>query len=145
MLEFLMKYFLNKQKLFNLMTYRVSSTKNIHDITSQIKPLCDTYNLALLHHYVYHEVVESKGFPIERKVYIYEVCQAKVAALVLTDEPDFAPFMPCRIAIYENNNHVDISTQNMKMMLETLKDNHELYTQTTTLFNTLKSLINTIK
>ena len=79
------------------------------------------------------------------KVYIYEICQAKVAALVLTDEPDFAPFMPCRIAIYENNNHVDISTQNMKMMLNTLKGNQELYTQTSTLFNALKSLINTIK
>lgn len=145
MLEFLMKYFLNKEKLFHLMTYRVSSTKNIHDITSQMQLLCDEYNLALLHHYVYHEVVEEKGFPIDRKVYIYEICQAKVAALVLTDEPDFAPFMPCRIAIYENNNHVDISTQNMQMMLNTLKGNQELYTQTSTLFNALKSLINTIK
>ena len=98
-----------------------------------------------MHDYVYHEVVKSKGFPIERKVYIYEVCQAKVASLVLTDEPSFAPFMPCRIAVYEEAGQVTISTQNMELMLDTLKGNTELYKQTSDLFGTLKSLMNEIK
>ena len=73
------------------------------------------------------------------------MCQAKVAALVLRDEPSFAPFMPCRIAIYEEAGQVTISTQNMEMMLDTLKDNTELYRQTDELFGTLKSLMNDIK
>lgn len=145
MLKFLMKYFIDKKSLFHLMTYTVKSEKHIEDIVDKVDALCAEHNLALLHHYVYHEVVKEKGFPIERKVYIYEVCQAKVAALVLTDEPDFAPFMPCRIAIYEKDNHIVISTQNMQMMLDTLKANKELHIQTNTLFKTLKSLMNTLK
>ena len=145
MLQVLMKYFINKKSLFNLVTYTVESEKDIEDIVTKVDALCTEHNLALLHKYIYHEVVEEKGFPIERKVYIYEVCQAKVAALVLTDEPDFAPFMPCRVAIYEKENHVVISTQNMRMMLDTLKDNKELYLQTSTLFETLKSLMNQLK
>jgi len=145
MLQVLMKYFINKKSLFKLMTYTIESKKSIEDIVTKVDALCDEYNLALLHQYIYHEVVKEKGFPIERKVYIYEVCQAKVAALVLTEEPDFAPFMPCRIAIYEKEDHNVISTQNMGMMLDTLKDNKELYLQTNMLFETLKSLMNDLK
>jgi len=144
-MKILMKLFMSKDKLFEMMTYKVQSSKNILEVIEKIEAACEKYKLALLHDYVYHEVVESKGFPIERKVYIYEVCQAKVAALVLTNEPSFAPFMPCRIAVYEEAGQVTISTQNMEMMLNTLKDNDELYRQTNELFGTLKSLMNHIK
>jgi len=145
MFQMLMKLFVSKEKLFGLMTYRVNSSKEIDKVIQKVEGACEKFKLALLHHYVYHEVVESKGFQIQRKVYIYEVCQAKVAAQVLTDEPSFAPFMPCRIAVYEEAGSVVISTQNMEMMLNTLKSNTELYTQTNELFETLKSLMNDIK
>lgn len=145
MMKILMKLFMSKEKLFEMMTYKVYSGKDISKVVEKVEAACGRYKFALLHDYVYHEVVESKGFPIERKVYIYEVCQAKVAALVLTDEPSFAPFMPCRVAIYEEAGQVTISTQNMEMMLDTLKANDELYRQTSELFKTLKSLMHEIK
>lgn len=145
MMKTLMKLFMSKEKLFEMMTYKVHSSKDISKVVEKVEAACEKYKFALLHDYVYHEVVESKGFPIERKVYIYEVCQAKVAALVLTDEPSFAPFMPCRVAVYEEAGQVTISTQNMEMMLDTLKDNEELYRQTNELFGTLKSLMHEIK
>ena len=145
MMKILMKLFMSKEKLFEMMTYKVYSGKDISKVVEKVEAACERYKFALLHDYVYHEVVESKGFPIERKVYIYEVCQAKVAALVLTDEPSFAPFMPCRVAVYEEAGQVTISTQNMELMLNTLKDNTELYRQTSELFKTLKSLMHEIK
>ena len=145
MIKMLMKLFVSKDKLFDMMTYRVQSIKGISKVIEKVEVACETHKLALLHDYIYHEVVESKGFPIKRKVYIYEVCQAQVAALVLTDEPSFAPFMPCRIAVYEEAGQVTISTQNMEMMLDTLKGNTELYAQTNALFKILKSLMHEIK
>lgn len=145
MLKILMKLFMSKDKLFEIMAYKVHSSKDILKVVERVEDACETYKFALLHDYVYHEVVESKGFPIERKVYIYEVCQAKVAALVLTDEPSMAPFMPCRIAIYEEAGQVTISTQNMDMIINKLRDNTELYKQTTELFGILKTLMNDIK
>ncbi|PHR55724.1 MAG: hypothetical protein COA44_09720 [Arcobacter sp.] len=145
MIKWLMKFFMNKEILFKMMTYKLSSNKKIEEIVGSFAPACQKYKFALLHDYVYHEVVESKGFPIERKVYIYEICQAKVAALVLTDEPDFAPFMPCRVALYEEGNKVSISTQNMQMILDTLGDNKVLQGQTSELFKHLKQLMNEIQ
>lgn len=145
MIKLLMKIFASKESMFNMMTYRVSTSSKIEDIVANVEKSCENNKFALLHNYVYHEVVKSKGFPIDRKVFIYEICVAKVAALVLTEEPSFAPFMPCRIAIYEENDSVVISTQNMDMVLDTLGKNSELFQSTSELFNNLKSLLNEIK
>lgn len=145
MLKALMKLFMSKNILFDMMTYRVYSNQDISSVVKKVQSACEKYNFALLHHYVYHEILESKGFAIKRKVYIYEVCQASVAALVLTNEPSAAPFMPCRIAIYEEGKEITISTQNMEMMLNTFKGNTQLYRETSEVFGTLKSLLNYIK
>jgi len=141
----LIKLFVSKQKLFELFTYTLTSSKDTEQIAKAVKEACDTYQFALLHDYVYHEVVASKGFPIQKKVFIFEVCQAKVAAMVLSEETRFAPFMPCRIAIYEDAGQSVISTQNMEMILNTLNKKSDLYKETNTLFDTLKSLMNSLK
>ena len=98
----------------------------------------------MLQTYVYHDIVESKGFPIDRKVYIYEICQAKTAAAMLTDFPHFAIFMPCKLAIYENNGETIISTMNMEIMLDAVNSNPELFKEATIMFNTLQSLMDEI-
>lgn len=145
MMKLLMKLFTSKDSMFDMMTYKVITSSKIEDIVANVEKSCENNKFALLHNYVYHEVVKSKGFPIDRKVFIYEICVAKVAALVLTEEPSFAPFMPCRIAIYEENGSVVISTQNMDMILDTLDKNSELFQSTSELFNNLKSLLTEIK
>jgi len=140
MINVLMKLFMSKSRLFDMMTYRVYSDQDISSVIQRVQDACQKHNFALLHDYVYHEILESKGFAIKRKVYIYEVCQASVAATVLTHEPNVAPFMPCRIAIYEEDKKVVISTQNMQMMLNTFKGNAQLYRETTEVFKTLQSV-----
>jgi len=133
--------FNDKEKLFDMMIYKIFTSKNIEKIADNVEKVCNENKFALLHHYVYHEVVKSKGFPIDRKVYIYEVCVAKVAALVLTEEPSFAAFMPCRIAVYEEGNQVVISTQNMEILLNTLDKESEMFLSTSELFKNLKLLM----
>jgi uncharacterized protein (DUF302 family) len=98
----------------------------------------------LLQTYVYHDIVESKGFPIKRKVFVYEICQAKTAAAMLTDFPHFSIFMPCKLAIYVDIGKTIISTMNMEIILKAVGSNQELYKEATTLFSTLKSLMNSL-
>ena len=62
----------------------------------------EKHKFSLLHTCNYHEIVESKGFPIDRKVYIFEICRTKTASVMLTDYPHFSIFIPCKLAIYEN-------------------------------------------
>lgn len=132
------------KKMIEMFTYEISSSLPIEVIREKVPAACEQKKFALLQTYVYHDIVESKGFPIDRKVYIYEICQAKTAAAMLTDFPHFAIFMPCKLAIYENNGETIISTMNMEIMLNAVKSSPELFKEATTLFNTLKSLMDSI-
>ena len=140
----MMQTIISPEKMIEMFTYKIISAQSIGNISEKVPSVCEKYKFALLQTYFYHEIVESKGFPIKRKVFIYEVCQAKTAAAMLTDFPHFSIFMPCKLAIYEDNGNTVISTMNMEMMLKAVSSNQELYKEATTLFNTLKSLMNSL-
>ena len=144
MIKQLVNAFMPAEKMIDMFIYKIVSNKSIEQIIEKVPAACEEKKFALLQTYVYHEIVESKGFPIERKVYIYEVCQANVAAVMLTDYPHFSIFMPCRISIYEDNGKVVISTMNMEIMLNAVRSNKELYREATSLFGTLQLLMKEI-
>ncbi len=127
-----------------MFTYKLISNQPIEQIAQKVPEACEQNKFALLQTYVYHEIVESKGFPIKRKVYIYEICQAKTAAAMLTDYPHFSIFMPCKIAMYEENGSVVISTMNMEIMLNAVTSTPNLYKDATTLFSTLKTMMQSL-
>ena len=68
MIKMLMKLFMSKKQLFDVMTYRVKSSKEILKVIDKMTAAFETHKFSLLHDYIYHEVLDSKGFPIERKV-----------------------------------------------------------------------------
>lgn len=144
MLNRLLKAFMPPEKMIEMFTYKIISKLPIEQIAEKVPAACEQNKFALLHTYVYHEIVESKGFPIKRKVYIYEICQAKTAATMLTDYPHFSIFMPCKLAIYEENGSTVISTMNMEIMLKAVNSNQELFNEATSLFNTLKTLMRSL-
>ncbi|MDP3148785.1 MAG: DUF302 domain-containing protein [Ignavibacteria bacterium] len=144
MFQKIMRAVMPSQKMIDMFTLKVISDQPIDIIAKKVQTECDNYKFALLTTYNYHEIVEAKGFPIKRKVFIYEICQAKTASLMLTDHPDFSIFMPCKLAIYEQDDKTVISTMNMEIMLNAVSSNQELYNNATTLFNTLKSMMNSL-
>ena len=132
------------EKMIEMFTYKIISNQPIEQISEKVPTAYEQNKFALLQTYVYHEIVESKGFPIKRKVYIYEVCQAKTAAAMLTDYPHFSIFMPCKLAIYEENGSTIISTMYMEIMLKAVNSNHDLYKEASSLFSTLKIVMDQI-
>ena len=144
MLQKMMQELMSPEKMIEMFTYKIKSTQSIGKISEKVPSACEKYKFALLQTYVYHEILESKGFPIKRKVFIYEICQAKTAAKMLTDFPHFSIFMPCKLAVYEDNGKTIISTMNMEIMLKAIDTNQELYNEATNLFNTLKLLMNSL-
>ncbi len=144
MLNKIMQALMPPEKMIEMFTYKIISTQSISKVSEKVPSACEKYKFSLLQTYVYQEILESKGFSIKRKVFIYEICQAKTAAAMLTDFPHFSIFMPCKLAIYEENGNTIISTMNMEIMLKAVGSNQELYKETTALFSTLKSLMNSL-
>jgi len=145
MLMKLMMALMPKKQMLEMFTIEFKSKRGIQSVIDDVEKACAEYGFAVLHHYNYHEVVASKGFPIDRQVYIYEVCQAKLASMMLTTNPHFAPFMPCRIAVYEEGDTTIISTQNMQMMIDLIQSQKELHTEAIKLFTALQNMMKKLK
>lgn len=92
---------------------------------------------SLLHFYDFLTLLDEKGFPIEYKAYTYEVCRASMASRMLTQHPIFSTLMPCRISTYEGQGKTYIATLDMQPMLESMKNNDDLYNDAKSLFNQL--------
>ena len=140
----MMQAFMPTKKMIEMFTLKIESNKSIEKIAEKVAIECENHKFVLLQTYIYHEIVENKGFPIKRKVYIYEICQAKTASLMLTSNPEFSIFMPCKLAIYENEGKTIISTMNMGIMLNAVKSNKILYKEATTVFDEMNSLMNSL-
>ena len=131
-------------KMIKMFTLKVESDLPIVQIAEKVEAACAAHNFALLQTYNYHQIVESKGFPIKRKTYIYDICQAKTASMMLTSNPEFSVFMPCTLSLYEENGKTIISTMNMEIMLKAVKSDKALFTEASNLFNAFKKMMNTL-
>jgi uncharacterized protein (DUF302 family) len=129
------------EKMMEMLMHQTASNLPAEQIAGQVEVACQKYSLALLQTYIYHEIVESKGFPIQRKVFVYNICQAKTASLMLTSNPEFSTFMPCTLSVYEAGDKTVLSTMNMGLMLEAIKSNEELYHQASNLFQSFKQMM----
>ena len=132
---------MQSEKMIEMIMHQTESKLTAEQIAGRVEAACNKYSLALLQTYVYHEIVESKGFPIQRKVFVYNICQAKTASMMLTTNPEFSTFMPCTLSVYEAGDKTVLSTMNMGMMLEAVKSNEELYNQASNLFKTFTQMM----
>ena len=128
-------------KMVEMFTLKIESDLPIARIADKVEAACATHNFALLQSYNYHQIVESKGFPIKRKTYIYDICQAKTASMMLTSNPEFSVFMPCTLSMYEENGKTIIATMNMEIMLKAVKNDKALFTEASNLFSTFKVMM----
>lgn len=144
MIKKMIQAIMPSQKMIEMFTLKLESKQSIETIAQKVSGECENHKFSLLQTFVYHDILKEKGFPIKRKVFIYEICQAKTAGLMLTSNPEFSIFMPCKIAMYENKGKTIISTMNMEIMLNAVKSNPELYKEATAIFKTLKSLMTSL-
>jgi len=128
-------------KMVKMFTLKMESDLPIVEIADKVEAACAARNFALLQSYNYHQIVESKGFPIKRKTYIYDICQAKAASMMLTSNPEFSVFMPCTLTLYEENGKTIISTMNMEIMLKAVKNDKALFSEASNLFNSFKTMM----
>lgn len=128
-------------QMMEMFTIKLTTPHTPQAIASKMQDACSRYNFSILQRYDFHEIIKSKGFELNREVYVFEICQAKMASKVLADNPEFSIFMPCKIALYEQDGETVIATMNMEMMLKIFENNAELYTEATALFTTLKEMM----
>ncbi len=54
----------------------------------------------------FHDTLEKKGFPIEKRAYMMEVCRPELAQGVIDNNTKFSYFLPCKLIVREENGEV---------------------------------------
>lgn len=122
-------------------TYQISSSKSVDETVSLVGAASEQFKFSVLHSYDFQEILAGKGFPIERKVYVFEICRAPMASKMLAANPSFSIFMPCRIAVYEENGKTIVSTMNMELAMESIQHNQELYTEAAAIYQSIQEMM----
>lgn len=125
----------------NQFTYQLTTTKTVEEITGSMADVAQQCKFSVLHSYDFREILAGKGFPIERKVSVFEICRAPMASKMLAVNPSFAVFMPCRVAVYEENSKTILSTMNMEPVMASIQDNKELYAEAAAVYRSIQEMM----
>ncbi|NNM67566.1 MAG: DUF302 domain-containing protein [Spirochaetales bacterium] len=136
-----LKVFFGLGTMTDAILLKNETSRGIEEVASRVSDLCAKFGFSLMTSYSYHEIVASKGFPIERQVFVYKICQAKVASQMLVAHPDFSVFMPCSLSVYEESGKTVVATMDMGLLLSAIRKDPDLYSSASNLFESLKKLM----
>ena len=123
------------------MIYRVTSTKTKSEIESQLAERAKSFGFGVLGSYDFKEILESKGFPIEREITVYELCNPAGAQQALSELPEISVYLPCRLSIYREGDRTILATIGFEDVLASVEVESTLQEHFTTLFERLKGLM----
>jgi uncharacterized protein (DUF302 family) len=127
------------------MFFELTTNRSIDDVISCLQEHAPASGFSILYHYDFFTILEGKGFPIEAKVWTFELCRASMASKMLKQFPIFSTMMPCRISIYEDSDTIHIATINMMPMIDSIKDNDAvLHKEAKLLYGQLMEMMKTM-
>lgn len=126
------------------MFYELTTSRTLDDVINSLQKLAPEAGFSILHQYDFFTILEGKGFPIEAKVWTFELCRASMASKILKEFPIFSTMMPCRISVYEDSDTIHIATMNMMPMIDSIKDNAVLHKEAKLLYGQLMEMMKTM-
>lgn len=128
------------------MKHIVDTQKTIEQAAEDLDEAVKANSFGVLHTYDLKETLKGKGIDLPRECRIFEICNPKQAAAVLTEDMDVNMALPCRISIWENEGGtVKIGMLSPKDMLELLSNSPAIKKIAQDVEDTMKAIIQAAK
>jgi uncharacterized protein (DUF302 family) len=108
------------------MYYIVESSKTFEQASNDLDAAVKRNGFGVLHVHDLGETLRSKGIAFSEQCRIFEVCNPKQAAKVLSADMRLNMALPCRISVYTENGTTKIGLIKPGRMLASLSDNEQL-------------------
>lgn len=123
------------------MIYKVQTTHSIDRIKQELEEKAKDVGFGVLKSYAFKEILESKGFPIEKDITVFELCNPAAAQQALRQIPEISVYLPCRISLYEENGTTTLATIGFEDILNAVEVDDYFRSSMTALFENLKTLM----
>ncbi len=100
-----------------IMLYQIETKKSISEIEKSLGTISARHKFGLLTIHNLKEKMNEKGVPFKKDCLIFEVCNPQQAQKILDGNMDISNLLPCRIAAYEKNGKVVLSTVKPTVLL----------------------------
>jgi len=92
------------------MIYKIETTTPKKTIENEIEARAKEVGFGVLNAYDFTKILETKGFPIEKEITVFELCNPKGAHDALTNIAEISVYLPCRLSVYEENGKTILAT-----------------------------------
>lgn len=123
---------------------RLNARRPAAEIATAIEQTAKAHGFSVLGNYPFQDILETKGFPIQRPAYAFNICHAPTAQEILTRQPEFSIFMPCTVSVYEENQQTVVATLNMDALLPGMVADPELLQKLQAMFARLRALMDAL-
>lgn len=98
--------------------FKRTSKRSFIEVCSEVESVCREFDFGLIGTIDLKAKMNAKGVPFEHNCTVFEVCNPKIAAGVLSVNMDVASALPCRLAIYTENGQTVVSTLRPTLLFE---------------------------
>lgn len=102
--------------------FELKTDKSVEEAVAAVKEEMDKINFAVLFELSFEETLQGEGFDFENEFVILEVCSPEQAKTLLERNMKVGYFLPCKIAVYEENGSVYIGTPRLAAQIELIHE-----------------------
>ena len=123
------------------MIYTVTTSTDIETVKQELEAKAKEVGFGLLNTYAFKRILEDKGYPIEKDITVFELCNPEGAQQALTYLSEISVYLPCRISVYENKGVTTLSTIGIEEIVNTFDTDERFQSYMTILFENLKQVM----
>lgn len=92
------------------MIYTTTTTKELETVKQELESKAKEVGFGVLNTYEFKHILESKGYPIDKDMTVFELCNPPGAQQALTYSAEISVYLPCRISVYQEDGLTTLST-----------------------------------
>jgi len=127
------------------MIYKIEVNTKKEMIEQEIEAKAKEVGFGVLNSYNFTKILESKGFPIEKEITVFELCNPQGAHDALSNIAEISVYLPCRLSLYEENGKTILATIGFEDILNAVEVDEEFKGFMGGLFKNLQKLMFSFK
>ena len=123
------------------MIYTVETDIPVATVKAEMEAHAKEHGFGLLNVYEFKKILHDKGFPIEKEISVFELCNPPGAQQALSQIAAISVYLPCRISVYEEEGKTKLSTIGFEEIMSAVNVNEDFKAFMSILFLNLKAVM----
>jgi len=123
------------------MIYTTTTSQSLETVKQELEIKAKEAGFGLLKSYEFKNILEEKGFPIEKDITVFELCNPPGAQQALSEIAAISVYLPCRLSIYEDNGVTTLATIGIEDILNAAEVDERFQSFMRILFENLKRVM----